>query len=200
MAVRSARSLLNLPTMNRASVSRSRSELVAEAGFSVIELMLVVTIVAIGTLMAGVSYRAVLPESRLRQATTELFSAINVARLSAMSQNSTMTLQLTGASLSTSGGNATVTGTSSVPVTIAINSAAGASVMSPQQLTTEVVSVTVSPGTGAPVLPRVQFSSYGLSLGGGTQIITLTNTQGRVYAINVAPGGKAKWCLAATCP
>lgn len=198
MAVRSARSLLNRPTMNCASVSRSRSELAGEAGFSVLELMLVVTIIAIGTTLAAVSYQAVLPESRLRQATTELFSAINVTRLSAMSQNSTMTLLLTGASSSVAGANVTVTGTASVPVRINIFSSTGTSVMS-QPLTTEVVQVDVVPGAGVPVLARVQFNSYGLHVGGNTQLMTLTNTKGKIYSVSVAPSGKAKWCFAAVC-
>lgn len=199
MAVQSARSLLNLPTMNRADTARHRSALTGAAGFSIIEITLVIMIIAIGSTFAVISYRAVLPESRLRQATTELFSSINVARLAAMSQNSTVTLQLTGAGTSTSGADVTVTGTASAPVTISVNSAAGAAVTSRQPLTTEVVSVTVSPGTTGP-LPQVQFNSYGLHVGGGTQLLTLTNTQGRVYSVSVAPGGKAKWCLAATCP
>jgi len=184
--------------MNCVSVSRSRSELAGEAGFSVLELMLVVTIIAIGTTLAVMSYLAVLPESRLRQATTELFSAINVARLSAMSQNSTMTLLLTGASSTVAGANVTVTGTASVPVRINIFSSTGTSVMS-QPLTTEVVQVDMVPGAGVPVLPRVQFNSYGLHVGSNTQLMTLTNTKGKIYSISVAPSGKATWCFAAVC-
>jgi Tfp pilus assembly protein FimT len=164
----------------------------------VIELMLVVTIVAIGTLMAAISYQATLPNSRLRQATTELYSAIALAKVSAMSQNSTMTVLLTGASSASSGGNVTVTGTASVPVRINIISSTGTSVMS-QPLTNEVVQVDVAPGAGLPLLPRVQFNSYGLHVGGNTQLITLMNTKGKIYSISVAPSGKAKWCLAAVC-
>lgn len=198
MAVQSARSLLNLPTMNRADVSRNRSKPTGEAGFSVIELMLVVTIIGIASTLAVLSYRATLPTSRLRQATTELYSAIALAKVSAMSQNSTMTLRLTGASSATSGSDVTVTGNASVPVNISISSSAGVVVMS-QPLTTEVTQVTVSPGAGVPVVPRVQFNSYGMHVGGNTQLITLQNTQGKIFSINVAPSGKANWCLAATC-
>lgn len=198
MAVRSACSLLNLSTVKRKDISRNSLKPTGEAGFSVIELMLVVTIIGIASTLAVLSYRATLPTSRLRQATTELYSAIALAKVSAMSQNSTMTLQLTGASSVTSGADVTVTGTDIAPVTITVNSAAGTAVIPHQPLTPEVVSVTVSPGTTGP-LPRVQFNSYGMHVGGNTQLITLRNTQGKIYSISVAPSGKANFCLAATC-
>jgi type IV fimbrial biogenesis protein FimT len=169
-------------------------------GFSIIEIIIVLAIGAIMLTGAVISYRATLPDSRLRQATTELYGALNLARVSALSQSATMTLQLAGASSSIAGANVTVTGTAGTPITMSVTSSAGGTLITGQPLTTEVVSITVSPGTGSPVQPRVQFNSYGLHVGGGTQIVTLTNTMGRVYSINVAAGGKAKWCLAPACP
>lgn len=195
MAVQSARSLLTLPTMNRADVSRSR---VGEAGFTVVELSIVMAVIALASTLAVLSYRESLPTSRLRQATTELYSAIALAKVSAMSQNSTMTVQLSGASSAISGTDVTVTGTAIVPVRISISSSAGVVLMS-QPLTTELEQVTVSPGAGVPVVPRVQFNSYGLHVGNNTQLITLRNTKGKIFSIIVSPSGKANWCLAATC-
>lgn len=198
MAVQSARSLLNLPAMNCADVSRNRSKPIGEAGFSVIELVIVMAIIAIASTLAVLSYRESLPTSRLRQATTELYGALSLAKVSAMSQNSTMTLQLSGASSAISGTDVTVTGTAIVPVRISISSSTGVVLMS-QPLTTELEQVTVSPGAGVPVAPRVQFNSYGLHVGSNTQLITLRNTKGKIFSITVAPSGKANWCLAATC-
>lgn len=185
--------------MMRTHDFRNRSELAGEAGFSIIEVMIVMAIVGIMATAAVISYRNALPNSRLRQATTEVFSAVNLARVSAMSQSARMTLRLTGASSTINGANVTVTGTSGTPIVLSISSSAGAAVMS-QPLTTELVEITVAPGMGVPVSPQVQFNSYGLHVGGNTQLITLKNTQGTTYSINVASGGKAKWCLAAACP
>lgn len=198
MAVQSAHSLLTLPAMNCADVIRNRSKPKGEAGFSIIELMLVVTIIGIASTFAVISYRETLPTSRLRQATTELYGALSLAKISAMSQNSTMTVQLTGASSAISGTDVTVTGTAIVPVRISISSSAGVVVMS-QPLTTELAQVTVSPGAGVPAAARVQFNSYGLHVGNNTQLITLQNTRGKIFSVTVAPSGKANWCLAATC-
>jgi len=169
-------------------------------GFSIIEIIIVLAIGVIMLTGAVISYRATMPDNRLRQATTELHGALNLARVSALSQNATMTLQLAGASSSIAGANVTVTGTPGTPITMTLTSSAGGTLITGQPLTPEVVSITISPGTGAPVQPRVQFNSYGLHVGGGTQVVTLTNTIGRVYSINVAAGGKAKWCLAPACP
>jgi prepilin-type N-terminal cleavage/methylation domain-containing protein len=195
-----AQPLLNHPTMRqRPATQGGMRKARGESGFTVVELSIVMAVLALASTLAVLSYRDTLPTTRLREATTDLFTAISLARVSALSQGSTMTVQLVGSGTTVSGTDVTVTGTSGVPIGIQVTSAAGAMVLT-QPLSTEVVQVTVSPGAGVPVAPRVQFNAYGLHVGGNTQILTLTNTKGKIYSINVGAGGKSKFCLAPACP
>jgi hypothetical protein len=88
-----------------------------------------------------------------------------------------------------------------ITVTITRTIAGAETTVQSQPLTGEITQLTVAPGINVPPYqPWVRYNSMGMRTGAGNVIITLTNTQGRTYSINVAPGGKAKWCIASTCP
>ena len=192
--------LATVQAMNCAPGQTRKNEqlLAAQGGYSIIEMMTVVMIVGILAGIAITSYRGQLPQSRLRQATTELHGTLNLARVMAMSQNATMTVQITGGTTTTAGTDVTVTSPLVVTTVSTINGAN--SQVGRTTFPTDVASLVVSPGlVVGTVQPWVRFNSMGLRVGAGNQLIVLTNTQGRVHSISVAPGGKAKWCLTSTC-
>ncbi len=175
-----------------------------EAGFSLIEVSIVLGIATILTVTAVGFYRTAVPQSRLREAVTELNGTFNVARMMAMSQNATITIKLNGASSSISGTAVSLTGSYVTPITITTTRTIGGaeSVVSTTPLTGEVTQLVIAPGINTPLKPWVQFNSRGMRVGGGAatnQLVTLTNTQGRVYSVTVAPSGKAKWCMTSSC-
>ncbi len=176
----------------------------SEAGFSLIELMIVIVIVGLISAIAVGYYTTAVPQARLRDAVTELNGTFNVARIMAMSQNATITIKLNGASSSISGTAVSLTGSYATPITITTTrTIAGAeTVVSTTPLNGEVTQLVMSPGIGAPLKAWVQYNSRGMRVGGGAttnQLVTLTNTLGRVYSVSVAPSGKAKWCMKDFC-
>jgi prepilin-type N-terminal cleavage/methylation domain-containing protein len=177
----------------------------SEAGFSLIELVLVLSIIALTTVIAVGFYTTAVPQARLREAVTELNGTFNVARIMAMSQNATITIKLNGATSAIAGLTVTLTGSFANPITMTTTrTIAGVeTVVSTTPLTGEVTQLVITPGINTPVQPWVQFNSRGMRVGGGAatnQLMTLTNTQGRVYSVVVAPSGKARWCLTGNCP
>lgn len=190
-------------TVKTARRQQPRWRVAREEGYTLIEIITVVTLVSAVAAMAIGSYSTAVPQSRLREATTELHSLLGLARVMAMSQNATITVKLSGASQSTSGSGVTLTGSYTTPIRVTITRTRGGaeSPVQSQALTGEITQLTVDPGLNAPpIQPWVRFNAMGMRTGTGNQILTLTNTKGRTYSINVSPGGKAKWCMAATCP
>jgi prepilin-type N-terminal cleavage/methylation domain-containing protein len=85
----SAQPLLNHPTMRQRPATQgglSWMKARGESGFTVVELSIVMAVLALASTLAVLSYRDTLPTTRLREATTDLFTAINLARVSALSQ------------------------------------------------------------------------------------------------------------------
>lgn len=180
---------------------RNQPRPAAQGGYTIIEMMVVVMVIAILSGLAITSYRGQLPTSRLREATTSLQSTINLARVMAMSQNATMTVQVAGGTTTISGTGVTVTSPITVTVVRTIGGADSTVGGSTLNFHNDVTSLTVDPGfVSGTAKPWVRFSSMGFRAGTGNQLITLTNTQGRVHSVNVTPGGKAQWCLKASCP
>ena len=173
-----------------------------EAGFTLLELMLVVGILGLLVMLITPNFTESVRRGKLVSALTELNGSLTVARMSAMSRNRTVTVKLVGASTSTSGSNVTVTGTSATPITIQFTDSAGRSVMPSQVLSTDIVQADTIPGVGSPVASQVQFNSLGLRVGGGatvTQVIQLKNNKGLIYSLHITPAGKTRWCPQATC-
>jgi len=189
--------------MNGMARQSQRWCVAGEQGYSLLEIIVVVTMISAIAAMAIGSYRTAVPQSRLREATTELHSTFGLARILAMSNNATVTVKLSGTGQTTSGSDVTMSGSYANPILVTLTrTIAGAeSTIQSNPLTGEIASLTLAPGLNAPpIQPWVRFNSMGMRTGTGNQIITLTNTQGRVTSVNVSPGGKAKYCIAPTCP
>ncbi|MBI5854554.1 MAG: hypothetical protein HZB35_04855 [Nitrospirae bacterium] len=150
-----------------------------EGGFSSFEVLTVVSIIGIATAMVVPNYIQLNERSLMKQATSELHSNINVARMSAMNQNTTVNVNV-----AMSAGRVTATFTNP----------SGGDVMAPQVLRRDI--------TGFSGATQVRFSSLGLRLGGGggNQTITLQSRNGLNYDIQITPAGKTRWCSNSPCP
>lgn len=194
--------MLNYRQMNGMTRQRMGKHVVGEQGYSLLEIIVVVSMISAIAAMAVGSYRTAVPQSRLREATTELHSTFGLARILAMSNNAIVTVKLSG-STQTGSPDITLTGSYANPIMVTLTrTIAGAeSTIQSNPLTGEIASLKIAPGLNdSGFKPWVRFSAMGMRTGTGNQIITLTNTQGRQYSVNVSPGGKAKWCIASTCP
>jgi type IV pilus assembly protein PilA len=168
------------------------------AGVTLIELMIVVSIIGVATALAVPSYTNWNARSQLRDAVTELHSNLNIARMMAMNRNTTITVTLL---LQNTRVNATFTTPGTTSNTCLTNS--GACVWPTQQMPGEVTGVTVlSGGTAQPLPAAVQFNSLGLlqGVGNNTQTIRLRNSRGTTFEIQVTRAGKARWCTVSPCP
>ncbi|MBC7838471.1 MAG: prepilin-type N-terminal cleavage/methylation domain-containing protein [Nitrospiraceae bacterium] len=170
-----------------------------EGGFTLIEMMIVVAIIGIGSAIAVPSYFQWNVRYQLRQATSELQSSLLQARMSAKNRNTAMTatfLKAADGTYSASFGPAfapmsfpkSVTGGSMILVTG----------LGPPPTTTVTDFVVSAPGT----LGTIQFSQQGLRVAGGVgnQTVTLQSVDGTTYSVVVAPSGKINWCSKAICP
>lgn len=154
-----------------------------DRGFTTIELFTVIFVTAIILMLAVPGYLRWNARYQLRQATTEIHSQLNVARLAAMNRNTTVSVDVD---------------VTDGRVTVAATDTGGGSVLPTQSvMMTHVTNASVT-GGGA-----VQFNSLGFrsSNGGvGNQFISLSNDQGLTYTVKVSPGGKSTWCPKSTCP
>ncbi|MGH7254398.1 MAG: GspH/FimT family pseudopilin [Nitrospirales bacterium] len=160
-----------------------------ENGITLLEIMIALVIVVIATAMAVPSFTNSTAKSKLKQATTELHGNLNLARMVARNRNMTITT-----TVGLVGGQVTVTFTD--PSTTSANCLADnrQCVMPTLRFPSDV--------SGAAGTTQVAFNSLGLLSGVGTvtQTMTLTNTNGLSYAIEVTPGGKTRWCATSPCP
>ena len=150
-----------------------------QRGFTLVELMIVCAIIAIGVLLAVPNYLQWNSQHQLRQAVTEVHSQLMLARMAAMNRSAAIRV-----ALAVSGGRVTMS---------IVDDNSGVMVMSPTTFMTGVSYV-----VGGPIV----FSPLGLRLSGtvgSAQNITLKNTSGLQYGVKVTPGGKAIWCASATC-
>lgn len=149
-------------------------------GFTLIELMVAVAIIAIGAAMAVPNFLAWHARYQLRQAATEIQSQLNVARVAAMNRNTVVNVNLALAAGKVQVAAADATGATVVPSTDMMSAVTG-----------------LNP---APV--AVAFSPLGTRSGGGAgnQQIRILNNAGTTYTILVTPRGKVSWCPATTCP
>ena len=158
-------------------------DLQGNKGFTMIELLIAVAIVAIGAALAAPEFLRWHARTQLRQATSEIASELTMARMAAMNRNRTVdvTIQMTGGA-----------------VTIMAVPSGGSSVMPTKTLASRVTAV-----TGAPV--TVSFSSLGVRTSGGTAtqsfgVCDINRTQ---YSVQIIPAGRVNWLPTATatpCP
>ena len=155
-----------------------RSNSQGEDGFSTFEVLTIVSILGIATAMGVPNYLQMNERSLMKQAASELHAQINVARMNAMNQNTTVNVNL----MMTAGYvRATFTNTG------------GVDVQEPKILRRDI--------TGFTGATQVRFSSLGLRLGGGigNQTITLQSRNGLNYEIQITPAGKTRWCTTSPC-
>jgi prepilin-type N-terminal cleavage/methylation domain-containing protein len=181
----SARQLLQsqtvMPTMSVQRMTGHR--LRSERGFSLLEIMVGVTIVAIIATLGAPNFLLWQARTTLKQATMELMANINVARMAAMNRNQSITV------------NVALVGTQVVATFLNPNAT--------QALPPYTMSVEV---TGVAGNTNFTFNSLGMLVGVGAanQNIQLTTNRLQAgintYTVQVSPGGKVRWCAqAAAC-
>lgn len=170
---------MGVPGQNRTDFTLGQRR--QQAGFTLIEVMIVVAIVGITSVIAVPNYLIWYARHQLTQAAMEITSQLAVSRLAAMTRNST-----TSTTVAIGSGQLIMTATN----------ASGGSVYTQMTEIPHVSTVTFLSGT------NIQFSPLGLrtSAGAGDQVIGITNDRGLQYSVRVTQGGKAIWCPKASCP
>lgn len=145
-----------------------------QAGFTLIELMIAVAILAIGVSLAIPDFLRWYAQSQLRQATSEIATQLTLARMAGMNRNRAVDVTVENL-----GGTVHISAVSS-----------GVAVIKDKNLPPRVTSVIGSPIT-------VSFSSMGLRTSGGTgvQSIGVCDTYGRQYSVTIIPAGKVNWTV-----
>ena len=145
-----------------------------ETGFTMIEVLIVVAILAIAAALSVPEFLRWHAQSQLRGAISELASQLTLARMAGMNRNRSVdvTVQNVGTAVHVS----------------AVSS--GIAVIQDTSLPPRVKSVVGSPVT-------VSFSSMGLRTSGGTgvQTIGICDNYGRQYSVTVIPSGKVNWSV-----
>jgi prepilin-type N-terminal cleavage/methylation domain-containing protein len=160
-------------------MNRRLNQKYPERGFTLVEVMVVAAVIAVVSLLAIPNYMSWYARHQLKQATKEIQNQLGLARVSAMSRNSSVTVNVA---------------LNSGKVTLSATSATGAVIINPVDMPGNVIGLTPSPSA-------VTFTSLGIRSGGGTtnQLIVLSNNAGHSYSVQVSPRGNIRWCAAATC-
>lgn len=169
----------------------------SQAGVTLVELMMVATIIAVIAAVAIPNYSRATARATLKQSLTELHGNLNMARMVAMNRNTTVTV-----TLSLVNGRVTATFTDPNNTSAQCLADTRRCVLSTQTMPSEVASVAGTLGGIAQVLPvAINFNSLGLLVGAGTSIqsVRLTNTKGTTFEIQITPAGKARWCTTSPC-
>ena len=146
---------------------------VSQAGFTLLEVMIVVAIIGIGAAIAIPNFTQWYVQAQLRQVTAEIASQLTLARMAGMNRNRSVDVTVMNA-----GG---VVSLSTVP-------SSGGPAINSASFPTHVKSVVGSPVT-------VSFSSMGVRTSGGTgvQTIGVCDTYGRQYSVTIIASGKVNW-------
>lgn len=144
-----------------------------QAGFTLIEVMIVVAIIGISAALAIPNFTQWYVQTQLRQATTEIATQLTLARMVGMNRNRSVDV-----TVQNSGG----------VVHISAMASSGAAVINDISFPANVKSVVGSPVT-------VSFSSIGSRTNGGTaaQTIGLCDKYGRQYSVTIIASGKVNW-------
>lgn len=146
---------------------------VRQAGFTLIEVMIVGVIIGIAATLAIPNFTQWYVQTQLRQATAEIASQLTLARMTGMNRNRGVDVTVMNA-----GG---IVSLSSAP-------SSGGPVINSATFPAHVKSVVGSPVT-------VSFSSMGVRTSGGTgvQTIGVCDTYGRQYSVTIIASGKVNW-------
>ncbi len=168
---------------------------IGDGGFTLVEMMAVVGIIAIAVLLMAPNFVAMKQRYQLKQALIELQTNLNLSRMVAMSRNTPVTMTLAVVAGPPSNGRVTATftpqGTTSANC-LATNSLC---VLPTFILHRDVTALLTGP-------TAITFSSLGLLVGGGAanQVMTLSNVRGDRMDIQITPAGKSRWCSTSPCP
>jgi prepilin-type N-terminal cleavage/methylation domain-containing protein len=167
--------------MTDMSQDSPRRKEITEAGFSLLELMIVTAIIAVMSAVAVPNFLTWNARYQLRQAGVEIQNQLTLAKMVAMNRN-----VVVNASLSVTGGRVQLD---------TVEATSGTVVFPSVQMMSHVTGLAPAPTT-------VAFSPLGIRAGGGAgnQQIVLTNSNGVSYSLRVTPRGKVDLCLAASCP
>lgn len=161
-----------------------------EGGFTLIEVMVATAIMGIIAMIAVPSYVQWHTRYQLREATTEINSQLNLARMAAMNRNLAVrsTLALTAGKVTMTTTNTTGTVVVLPPVTFPAS-------------VTDVRDAATLDTDPAPPPVIIQFTSLGLQGTGSSPLpVRVKNNNGLTYSVAVTGGGKVSWCVKATCP
>lgn len=160
-----------------------------EGGFTMVELMTVVGIIAIAVLLATPNFVAWKQRNQLKQELIVLHTNMNLSRMAAMSRNQTLTV-----TVALNAGRVTATFTDPSSTFATCLASTSSCVLPTQVMASDVIGVS---GT-----TTFQFTSLGLRSGGGAAnlAITLSDARGNRFDIQVTPAGKSRWCTSSPCP
>ena len=168
--------------------------LLRQAGFSLIELMIAVAIIGIAAALAIPNYSVWYSRSELRQGITEVQNQLLLARMAALSRNVPVTVAV---SLANGAIQTTTT-----------NAATGAQILRSSLRLPHVVDLRVGPSAAwtsvvAPATATVSFNSMGMRSGGPgptlNQELAMVNDKGVQFAMKVTPRGIVNWCQDSVC-
>jgi type IV fimbrial biogenesis protein FimT len=164
----------------------------SETGFTLIEMLIVVAIIAIAGLIALPNYLVWQSRSELRQAVTEVQNQLLLARMAALSRNAPVTVAI---SLANGAVQTTTT-----------NAATGVQIMGSFSVRLpHVVNLKVGPSGAwtSAVTANVSFNSMGMRSGGPgptlNQELAMVNDQGVQFSMKVTPRGVVNWCQDSVC-
>jgi type IV pilus assembly protein PilA len=164
----------------------------SEAGFTLVETLIVLAIIGIAGLIALPNYLVWQSRSELRQAVTEVQNQLLLARMAAFSRNAPVTVAISLAN------GAVLTATT--------NAATGAQVLASTSVRLpHVVDLKVGPSAAwtSAATANVSFNSRGMRSGGPgptlNQELAMVNDQGVQFAMKVTPRGIVNWCQDSVC-
>ncbi len=162
-------------------MTRRDKALPRQAGFTLIEVMVVVAIVGIGSAIGIPSYLQWNERYQLRQVTSELRSNLLQARMAAKNRNI-----IVNAAIVKAADNTLTLGFGGVLAPMTIPSVvAGGNITVGGVATDFVIS-------GPGVLGTITFNQQGLRVAGGlgAEAVTLISPNGTAYTVSVSPSGK----------